>query len=88
VPANKPFGAVKEPAPIAPRAIGFYSHGCLAGAVALLVDGPAWQVKRLSRNRNWAHPALIAVIERLAMRPRRMGGRGSWSATSRNLAVG
>jgi penicillin-insensitive murein endopeptidase len=66
VPANELFGNVKEPAPIGPRAIGFYSHGCLAGAVALPVDGPAWQVMRLSRNRNWAHPALIAVIERLA----------------------
>ena len=33
VPANELFGSVKEPAPIASRAIGFYSHGCLAGAV-------------------------------------------------------
>jgi penicillin-insensitive murein DD-endopeptidase len=66
VPANELFGNVKEPAPIGARAIGFYSHGCLAGAVALPVDGPSWQVMRLSRNRNWAHPALIGVIERLA----------------------
>jgi penicillin-insensitive murein endopeptidase len=41
VPANELFGNVKEPAPISPRSIGFYSHGCLAGAVALPVDGPA-----------------------------------------------
>jgi penicillin-insensitive murein endopeptidase len=74
VPANELFGSVKEPAPIEARAIGFYSHGCLAGAVALPVDGPAWQVMRLSRNRNWAHPALIAVIERLANEAREKDG--------------
>jgi penicillin-insensitive murein DD-endopeptidase len=74
VPANELFGGVKQPAPIAPRAIGFYSHGCLAGAVALPVDGPAWQVMRLSRNRNWAHPALITVIERLANEARDKDG--------------
>src|SRR3954447_6840549 len=66
VPAKELFGAVKEPAPVSARAIGFYSHGCLAGAVALPVSGPAWQVMRLSRNRNWAHPALLALIEKLA----------------------
>ena len=37
VPAKELFGAVKEPAPVSARAIGFYSHGCLAGAVALPV---------------------------------------------------
>ena len=66
VPAKELFGAVKEPAPVSARAIGFYSHGCLAGAVALPVSGPAWQVMRLSRNRNWAHPVLLALIEKLA----------------------
>jgi penicillin-insensitive murein endopeptidase len=60
------FGAVSAPAPLASRAIGFYAKGCLAGARALPVDGPAWQVMRLSRNRNWGHPKLIALIERLA----------------------
>ena len=32
----------------------------------LPVDGPAWQVMRLSRNRNWGHPELVALVERLA----------------------
>jgi len=48
------------------RAIGFYAKGCLAGAKAIAVDGAAWQVMRLSRNRMWGHPSLIALIERLA----------------------
>ncbi len=64
--AKQLFGTVKTGAPIAARAVGFYAKGCLAGAKALAVDGPGWQVMRLSRNRNWGHPKLIALIERLA----------------------
>ena len=64
--AKQLFGTVKTGAPIAARAVGFYAKGCLAGAKALAVDGPGWQVMRLSRNRNWGHPKLIALVERLA----------------------
>jgi len=66
VPAKKLFGAADRPADLAPRAIGFYSKGCLAGARALPVDGPTWQAMRLSRNRNWGHPDLLKLIEKLA----------------------
>jgi penicillin-insensitive murein endopeptidase len=66
VPAKELFGKIKTPAPLASRAIGFYAKGCLAGAAMLPVDGPAWQAMRLSRNRMWGHPKLIALIERLA----------------------
>jgi penicillin-insensitive murein endopeptidase len=65
-PAKVLFGAAKTPAPLASRAIGFYAKGCLAGAQALPVDGPAWQAMRLSRNRVWGHPELIALIQKLA----------------------
>lgn len=64
--AKQLFGTVKTGAPIAARAVGFYAKGCLAGGKALAVDGPGWQVMRLSRNRNWGHPKLIDLIERLA----------------------
>ena len=64
--AKQLFGTVKTGAPIAARAVGFYAKGCLAGARALAVDGPGWQVMRLSRNRNWGHPKLIDLVERLA----------------------
>lgn len=64
--ARRIFFDDKTPAPLAARAIGAYGRGCLAGAEALSPDGPAWQVMRLSRNRNWGHPALIAWIERFA----------------------
>ena len=66
VAAKTLFGAIKSPSPLASRAIGSYSRGCLAGAVALPVDGPAWQSMRLSRNRHWGHPHLVALVERLA----------------------
>ncbi|MEJ0093476.1 MAG: penicillin-insensitive murein endopeptidase [Methylocella sp.] len=65
-PAKELFGRQAEPAPLAARTIGFYSRGCLAGGKPLPVNGPAWQVMRLSRNRNWGHPALIAFLERFA----------------------
>ena len=29
-------------------------------------NGETWQVMRTSRNRNWAHPAMISLIEKLA----------------------
>jgi len=64
--ARELFAAVTAPALMPARAIGFYAKGCLAGGVALPIDGPAWQVMRLSRNRNWGHPDLIALVERLA----------------------
>ncbi|HEX7741525.1 MAG TPA: penicillin-insensitive murein endopeptidase, partial [Sphingobium sp.] len=67
IPAKKLFGAQKTPALSMPaRSFGTYARGCLAGAQALPVNGPAWQVMRLSRNRNWGHPKLIALLERLA----------------------
>jgi penicillin-insensitive murein endopeptidase len=64
--AKQLFGSVKTGAPMAARAVGWYAKGCLAGGKAIAVDGPGWQVMRLSRNRNWAHPDLVALLERLA----------------------
>jgi penicillin-insensitive murein endopeptidase len=74
--AKEVFGRAKQAADLAPRAIGFYSRGCLAGARALPVNGATWQVMRLSRNRNWGHPDLIALIERLAKRAPAVGWPG------------
>jgi len=66
-PAKVLFGAVATPAPLAARAIGSYARGCLAGGQALPVDGETWQAMRLSRNRNWGHPKLIKLIEKLSI---------------------
>jgi penicillin-insensitive murein endopeptidase len=47
-------------------AIGYYPRGCLAGGVELPINGPTWQVMRVSRNRNWGHPSLVRFLERFA----------------------
>jgi penicillin-insensitive murein endopeptidase len=73
-PAKELFGAAKTPAPLNARSVGFYAKGCLAGATALPLDGIAWQAMRLSRNRNWGHPNLIAVVEKLAIDARTHDG--------------
>jgi penicillin-insensitive murein DD-endopeptidase len=64
--ANKLFGALKTASSQPAAPIGAYAKGCLAGARALPDSGPTWQAMRLSRNRNWGHPALISFIERLS----------------------
>ncbi|MDE2577665.1 MAG: penicillin-insensitive murein endopeptidase [Hyphomicrobiales bacterium] len=66
LPAKQLFGRATSPVNWQARSIGFYSRGCLAGGQALPVDGSAWQVMRLSRNRNWANPAMIAFLEDFA----------------------
>ena len=75
--AKRLFGGVAGAAPLEARAIGSFAKGCLAGAKALPVDGESWQVMRLSRNRNWGHPDLIALLERLARKaPAATGWQG------------
>src|SRR4249920_2352004 len=75
-PAKELFGRKTTPAPIATRTIGFYAKGCLAGAVALPVNGKTWQVMRVSRNRNWGHPSLLEFLERLADQAPKTGWHG------------
>jgi penicillin-insensitive murein endopeptidase len=64
--AKNLFGAKDLPAATAPQSIGFYSKGCFSGGVAIATDGPTWQAMRLSRNRRWGHPTMIALIEKLS----------------------
>jgi len=65
-PAKELFGRKTTPSQQKPQVIGFYAKGCLAGADMLPIDGEAWQVMRLSRNRNWGHPALTGFLKRTA----------------------
>lgn len=78
---NDPHLGAKElfarkilPASLAVHSIGFYAKGCLAGAQALPVNGKTWQVMRLSRNRNWAHPDMIKLLERLSDKVHEVAG--------------
>lgn len=73
-PAREMFGSVDTPSPLEARAIGSYSKGCLAGGVSLPINGPDWQVMRLSRNRNWGSPQLIDFLERLSSDARAQDG--------------
>jgi len=75
-PAREFFARKALPAALPARSIGFYSKGCLAGAVALPINGETWQVMRVSRNRNWGHPDLVQFIERLSERAARNGWPG------------
>jgi penicillin-insensitive murein DD-endopeptidase len=72
--ARELFGRKVLPAAMPTRVLGFYAHGCIAGAEGLPINGETWQVMRLSRNRYWGHPDLVALVKRLAARARRDAG--------------
>jgi penicillin-insensitive murein DD-endopeptidase len=74
LPAKKLFGRQKSPANLRARAIGSYARGCLAGGRSIAIDGDAWQVMRLSRNRMWGHPDLINLVEDLARKAKANDG--------------
>src|ERR1022692_864998 len=66
LPAKLLFSKKELPSLGKAMAIGYYPRGCLQGGVELPVNGPNWQVMRLSRNRNWGHPELVTFLERFA----------------------
>jgi len=73
--AKNLFGSKPLPAATRPQSIGFYSKGCFAGGMAIAADGPHWQAMRLSRNRRWGHPTMIALLEKLS----RDGVKDGWN---------
>jgi penicillin-insensitive murein endopeptidase len=74
--AKELFGRKTQPSKSSAHVYGFYAHGCLAGAEELPVDGPTWQVMRLSRNRNWGHPSLVKFLERVSAKAAKKGWPG------------
>src|SRR6201989_392279 len=72
--AKELFGRKALPAAMPTHVLGFYAHGCIAGAEGLPINGDNWQVMRLSRNRYWGHPDLVALIKRLAAKARKDAG--------------
>src|SRR6266576_132027 len=72
--AKELFGRKVLPAAMPTRVIGFYAKGCIAGAEGLPINGDAWQVMRLSRNRYWGHPNLVALLKRLAAKAHKEAG--------------
>lgn len=72
------WGAATRPAPGPVRIIGSTGLGCIAGAVELPDDGPGWQSVRVSRNRHWGHPAMVAWVEAFVARARTQGFPDLW----------
>jgi len=72
--AKELFGRKVLPAAMPTHVLGFYAHGCIAGAEGLPINGDSWQVMRLSRNRYWAHPDMVALIKRLAGKAKKDAG--------------
>ncbi len=66
LPAKQLFGEKQLPSLGKAVAIGYYPRGCLAGGVEFPLNGPTWQVMRVSRNRYWGHPSLIHFLEKFA----------------------
>ncbi|GGC80976.1 penicillin-insensitive murein endopeptidase [Chelatococcus reniformis] len=64
--ARRLFGQVKTGSHGPAEPVGFYSRGCFSGGVQMPQDGDTWQVMRLSRNRAWGTPRLIAFLQRLS----------------------
>lgn len=75
-PAKQLFGTKPLPAAKTAAVHGYYTKGCLAGGVAIPVDGPHWQAMRLSRNRRWGHPDMIRIIEELSYKAKKDGWNG------------
>ena len=72
--AKQVFGAQKTASVDSPAAYGTYAKGCLAGSAQLAETGPTWQAMRLSRNRNWAHPATVSYVEDLSRKAAQLPG--------------
>ncbi len=73
-PAKRLFGAMSAPSRQPAEPVGSYAKGCQAGAVQLPETGPTWQAMRLSRNRHWGQPELVAFIKRLSRKAARQRG--------------
>jgi penicillin-insensitive murein endopeptidase len=74
--ANRLFGAKTEPSQQAPMPVGSYAKGCAAGNVELPETGPTWQAMRLSRNRNYGQPEMIAFLKDLSVMATQVGWKG------------
>src|SRR5579864_3707692 len=74
LPAKELFARKLLPSTGPARAIGSYVKGCITGAEEMPITGDTWQVMRLSRNRNWGHPDLVALLKRLANKAHKDAG--------------
>jgi len=74
LPAKELFARKTLPAAMPKQSIGSYNKGCLAGAERMPLNGETWQVMRVSRNRYWGHPDMIALLKRLSAKAHKDAG--------------
>lgn len=67
------WAGTTTPAPGAAQSLGGYAGGCVQGAVALPPEGPGYQALRLSRKRNYGHPALVKFLQDLGKQGEKHG---------------
>lgn len=67
------WSEVKTPTKEAPRSIGRPNLGCLAGGVALPLDGVGYHVLRPQRNRFYGQPVLLKTITAVAEQMAKQG---------------
>ena len=72
--AKQLFARKLLPSSQTPKAIGSYTNGCLAGGEQMPITGDTWQVMRLSRNRYWGYPDMIALLKRLSEKAHKDAG--------------
>lgn len=73
--SENPWADVRSASSGPASAIGGYSSGCVAGAIALPVRGPGFRVLRPKKQRHFAHPDLIAFLKKLGRDTKAAGGR-------------
>ena len=73
-PAKMLFGAVVDAGATCRARHRLLRQGLPLRRRRLPINGPDWQVMRLSRNRNWGHPRLLDYLERLASDARGLDG--------------
>jgi penicillin-insensitive murein DD-endopeptidase len=60
--------APATPSPGPQRIHGIYMNGCIAGASALPLEGPGYEVIRVSRNRYWGHERAVRFVQAFGQR--------------------
>lgn len=73
--AGNGWSEVRHPSAGEARVIGAYTNGCIGGARALPLQGEGYQVMRPGRHRNFGHPLLVNLLQRLGQTAAASGKR-------------
>ncbi len=62
------WSRVDGPSSGSPRSVGETNSGCIAGALALPLEGKGYQVMHIERNRYYGHPDLVKALKLLGQK--------------------